>query len=559
MSLKSELTKTASYLRSARKAIIGRGGEISLTAGLKDLPEAIYSIPLDVSLAYQVDDSVAYQKVVPSNAEEYAQISKIGGMSYKTENLIPFPYSATSTTINGVTFTIQEDGGVKVQGTATASTTLRLVTNLALAENTFLTISGGVDDIIVNVRKKTADGSDLAFIESSSSSNQTGKLENGEIILFVGIYVRANLTVDATVYPMLNKGETPLPYSKYFEGLRETKVTKIESAGANLFNAKNIKSTAISVNEDGSKILMPLATSGNGNVTTNSKLSELCPTLKVGDVVSVRYSTDVPSGNSMIHLKGSEALWWDGNSKYTVTQEDLDSIVGLYGNRYINGYTEQVTLLDFRIVREPNIGFKPYVGAIETVEIPNAIRELDGYGEEYTELDFETKKFKNGGFTIELDGTEGWRPLETGNTELCRWYLDCSALLGKKQFVFVNNATVAEIVSNAYDAISNDDAWYNIEGISDKAIAIIIYDKGFTDGDVDAWKAYLAARKAAGVPIVVRCKLAEPIETDIAPYLTDYNNNKFIEVEGGGMVRFENAESANIPSTITYLIETAGV
>ena len=59
MSIKSEVAKSTSYLRSARRAILGRGGEISATAGLKDLPEAIYKIPADASLAYRSDDSVA--------------------------------------------------------------------------------------------------------------------------------------------------------------------------------------------------------------------------------------------------------------------------------------------------------------------------------------------------------------------------------------------------------------------------------------------------------------------------------------------------------------------
>lgn len=45
MSIKSELTKTTSYLRETRNAIKARGGQISDTAGLKDLPEAINSIP----------------------------------------------------------------------------------------------------------------------------------------------------------------------------------------------------------------------------------------------------------------------------------------------------------------------------------------------------------------------------------------------------------------------------------------------------------------------------------------------------------------------------------
>ena len=45
MSIKSELTKTTSYLREARNAIKARGGQISDTAGFKDLPEAINNIP----------------------------------------------------------------------------------------------------------------------------------------------------------------------------------------------------------------------------------------------------------------------------------------------------------------------------------------------------------------------------------------------------------------------------------------------------------------------------------------------------------------------------------
>ena len=83
MSIKSELTNTASYLRSARKAVLGRGGEISATAGLKDLPEAIFNIPADTSLAFQEDSSIAYEKSVPSGAEEYALVKSLGGMTYK--------------------------------------------------------------------------------------------------------------------------------------------------------------------------------------------------------------------------------------------------------------------------------------------------------------------------------------------------------------------------------------------------------------------------------------------------------------------------------------------
>lgn len=85
MSIKSELNNTKHYLMESRKAILGRGGEISLTAGLKDLPEAVWSIPADTSLAFQEDSEIAYEKIVPVGAEEYALVKRLGGMSYKDE------------------------------------------------------------------------------------------------------------------------------------------------------------------------------------------------------------------------------------------------------------------------------------------------------------------------------------------------------------------------------------------------------------------------------------------------------------------------------------------
>lgn len=48
MSIKSELEKTTEYLRETRQAILDRGGEISTTAGLKDVASGINTIPPDI-------------------------------------------------------------------------------------------------------------------------------------------------------------------------------------------------------------------------------------------------------------------------------------------------------------------------------------------------------------------------------------------------------------------------------------------------------------------------------------------------------------------------------
>jgi hypothetical protein len=82
------------------------------------------------------DDSVAYIKSVPSNALPYAEVKNLGGMTYKEgntlkhakvtkvisagENLIKYagvtPHSKTK---NGVTYTINEDYSITINGTST--------------------------------------------------------------------------------------------------------------------------------------------------------------------------------------------------------------------------------------------------------------------------------------------------------------------------------------------------------------------------------------------------------------------------------------------------------
>lgn len=247
MSIKSELNKTAENLRRTRKAILGRGGDISITAGLKDLPNAIFNIPADNSLSYYTDEEIAYQKIVPEGAEEYALLKKVGGMTYKCNNLLPYPYVATTHTNNGITFTDNGDGTITANGTATkkayfkfylpsgstafwadfnlpagsyylsgcpaggSSSTYRITMSLVNAENTSLPA-----------------GSDAGKGSRFSISEDAVKMYF-QIEIFEGVSV-SNLTFK----PMLNVGTEPKPFETYYEGLRDTKVTEIVSKGENL-------------------------------------------------------------------------------------------------------------------------------------------------------------------------------------------------------------------------------------------------------------------------------------------------------------------------------------
>ena len=151
-------------------------------------------------------------------------------------------------------------------------------------------------------------------------------------------------------------------------------------SGKNYFDASQIpSSTNIGVSNNGKTITMPIATSGNGITNTYKKLSELCPKLKVGDIVALRFSRNLGNTyNNFIYLS-EVSLVWGMNASKTITQEMLDSNVALYANRYNNGETGQCILTDFSIMlsSETDTSWEPY-GASPSRDYPSPIENIEG-------------------------------------------------------------------------------------------------------------------------------------------------------------------------------------
>ena len=71
-----------------------------------------------------------------------------------------------------------------------------------------------------------------------------------------------------------------------------------------------------------------------------------------------------------------------------------------------------------------------------------------------------------------------------------------------------------KIVCNKYETKSADNTYQTQVGISveaNKNNYFRIYDEAYANQDLSAWKSYLAAQYAAGTPVQVCYKLAEPI------------------------------------------------
>ena len=95
-------------------------------------------------------------------------------------------------------------------------------------------------------------------------------------------------------------------------------------------------------------------TNTSGFMTTERKLSQICPSLKVGDTVTLTYTTTWNS--NYIYLVGWNNVWINGNTK-TITQEMLDSTVIMYG-----GYnaTTVISNFMFRYSSITDTTYEPY-------------------------------------------------------------------------------------------------------------------------------------------------------------------------------------------------------
>lgn len=190
-----------------------------------------------ISVKWPGDDSgTAYSKTVPRGASGVAEIKEIGGMTRKCTNLLPYPYTETTKTINGVTYTDNGDGTLTVNGTSTGQATF------FFAGNEKFSLPVGTYTFSLNYVIPTGA---IVWLYKTSESRMIASIYAGEQYktftlakeesFNVYIHVPAGVSFPNVVLkPMLNEGSTALPYEPYFEGLRSAPVTEVESVGARL-------------------------------------------------------------------------------------------------------------------------------------------------------------------------------------------------------------------------------------------------------------------------------------------------------------------------------------
>lgn len=157
----------------------------------------------------------------------------------------------------------------------------------------------------------------------------------------------------------------------------------------NLFDVSKVPSTSngyITNNGDGT-----ITISGGYSCGTSKKLSVFCPSLKVGDVVTLSLVTD---GQPLIYLNGSNKNW-DNGKKLTITEEDLNSTVNLYGKSDKGTYTISQIWINYS---DAVSAYTPYVADISTAKVQRLGKNLfdkDEITRKFSVGDYETSDDTN--------------------------------------------------------------------------------------------------------------------------------------------------------------------
>lgn len=170
-----------------------------------------------VSVEYMGANRIASITAYGENAqggttEDPVALTGVDSVFVGGNNLLP---KATETkTLNGVTFTPNPDGSVSVSGTATNNAAYVFANGLddSLFGQT-VCLSGGSMQTQLVINEKKPSGEWLRNIITNAAGVLSKQAEAN--ILYATIYVPAGTAVNTTVYPMLNLGESPLPYETY--------------------------------------------------------------------------------------------------------------------------------------------------------------------------------------------------------------------------------------------------------------------------------------------------------------------------------------------------------
>jgi hypothetical protein len=369
----ARLLEDKEYISDLSKNVSDLSRDVSdLSKNVSDLSDEIKDEGSCIS-----DPTVSSVKPVPETSAPYAEVVEIGGMTRKCTNLIPFPYGNTTKTENGITFTVNADGGITINGTASGNASFYILTQQIFRSGITYSYGGQADGVIIYLSYTDESGA-TKYIANPSAVTWG----QGWTLVALYITVTTGKTINnATVYPMLNEGSTALPYEPYFEGLRSAPTTEVESVGVNLwkpFTTQSLNGVALTVDENGVCTL-------NGTCAASANFTVDGGTLDAG---TYWFSDNAQGTFSNDNYARVQVNFATGLSLQTVNNDASNKKVVMtlkepttYSRRIRieSGHTYSNCKLYPMLNKGTAQPYRPYFR--NTLPIPEAVRNIDGYGE----------------------------------------------------------------------------------------------------------------------------------------------------------------------------------
>ena len=507
------------WAESINPAELAKKEELKAVEGKVDLHEQ----RIDKSLGKQAQTIVCpHEACITGSGDEafldiddgYVTVDKIQGKTVATTNLIPYPYAETTKTQNGVTFTINSDGSITVNGTATKNTSFFLVfenptmcLNLRAGENYALSgcPKGGSDTTFSMYVQ------DISFAQSIIDYGNGATKATSYTQYYVFIRIAEGYTANNLVFrPMLNTGSEAKPYSKWFAGLKNARFKGITSTGKNLFDLSTfpngtVNGIAVTIEADGIRL--------NGTATQKITLYGK-KAVSLINYLAGKQTYFYSENNQNVRIEYS--ISYADGTKYSYPRTDLPrstlpNKIAVSASPVLiieNGMTFNNQLFKAALYKADSAtSYEPY-----HADTSFAFAEPQDNGE-WSTLNITTGKIEKQWAEKVFDGTENW----TINTNYTAFSLD----LPSKGIAFTS-------ICSPYRSPKITD-WNQLKDCEAQNGELVLLIKDSTYSTVEAWKAHLAELAAAGTPLTVRYKTAAVTETDLPSLPT----NKYAVVRGG--------------------------
>ena len=465
-----------------------------------------------------------------TDANKFGQLEVLGNHEQKTRdgyNILP--NNLTNTTINGVTFTINEDKSVTVNGTATASIIANLITGEYNDNNATEPLI--IPDNITNCRLSgcPSGGSnstykldiynqkyELLATDWGEGTNVTIDSQEDKKIARVRIIIYSGATVNnLTFKPMLVAGTEEKPYEQYGASPSPEYPSKIVCLGSNkqLFNKDDMNTLQGYIDGSGSIIY-----------NTSNKIAYIeCP--KNTDItVSGKYLRGIACYNQLPTYSLQTSVKNINQATYLTLNTGDNTYLAVWYYENNSGYTEQEIIDSIKVEEGTEAtSYSPYGQGSTEIKMKNA----DETQEKSYTLPIQQEMLSGDCFVKESDG---WKEVHnypktilTGTEADSKFYyikngvgvnrISCNMGNGIKTPAD-NNEKVNWIYSNCFlcNNLSPNDLWgtslKSRMSISPDGEILMTVDDNITS--ISLFKSLLQEKNNEGNPIYFFAKTTTP-------------------------------------------------